>query len=142
MVAITRRQGLAALVAGGAAAAWFGWGVAADEGALIRRIIERSVGPFTMNPSQFDEFLYDFHDTYGGQNRIKVAAFRMLSAAGGSGARLVPVEVQDRHAGFERKVVTHFLTRTDYLKSDETAREVSFVPDIGCSSPFARFEPV
>lgn len=136
---LTRRQSLAALVAGGAAAAWYGFGVAADEGNLFRHIIDRSVGPFSMNASQFDEFMSDFHNTYGGQNKAKLAGFRVFSATGAVGSRLAPMAVQDRYASFERKVVTHFLTRTDYLKV-KRGEEASFVADAGCTSPFARFE--
>lgn len=142
MVEITRRQGLAGLGAGAAVAAWFGWGVAADEGVLIRRIIERSVGPFTMDAPRFQDFLYDFRDTYGRQNRLKVAAFQALPGAGASAERLVPAKVQDLKAAFERKVVTHFLTRTDYLRITNPSQGINLVLEIGCSSPFARFEPV
>ena len=96
MAALTRRQSLAALFAGGAAAAWYGLGVVADEGGLVRHVVERSVGPFTMNPSQFDEFMNDFHSTYGGQNKAKLAGFRVFSATGPVGSRLAPMAVQDR----------------------------------------------
>lgn len=136
---LTRRQSMAALIAGGTAAAWYGFGVAANEGNLIRHILDRSVGSFLMNASQFDGFMSDFHHTYGGQNKAKLAGFRLFSATGAVGSRLAPMAVQDRYASFERKVITHFLTRTDFLKV-KRGGETNFVADIGCTSPFARFE--
>ena len=142
MVAITRREGLAGLAAGGVAAAWFGWRAAADESALIRRVIERSVGPFAMDEPQFLDFLDDFHDTYGGQNKFKVAAFRVLSSTGMPAEHLLPLKVQDMKTTLERKVVTHFLTRTNYLQRENPSQMIELAADVGCSSPFARFEPV
>ena len=141
MHGLTRRQTIAALLGGSAAVGALAMGVRiSDEGSFVRSVVERVVGPFRMEETQLAAFLDDLRIGDGWRDKARVGAFAMLSVSGGALVPHAPGGIGEKHQRFERRVVTNFLTRTDYLQIDPTAQAVSFVGESGCSNPFALFD--
>ncbi len=138
----TRRQSIATLVGGGVAAGALGLGLhVSDKADLIRLILGRVVGPFEMHVGDFSAFVADLNTGQGWAGGAKVAIFRaILSAGPDTLLSHIPWILRERFDMYERKVVTNFLTRTDYVQVDPREKNISFVGDAGCSSPFARFD--
>lgn len=139
---LTRRQSIAALAGGGVAMGALGIGLyASDEPGLVRSILGRAVGPFDMQEGDFSAFVADLDSEWGWTADAGFALFRLASAADPDVLlSYSPSAFRGLFEKYERKVVTNFLTRTDYLQIDPRTRKVSFIGDAGCRSPYARFE--
>lgn len=111
-----------------------------DQQGVLRSVIERGVGPFKMSNSEFSAFIDDLKINASWADRARFGAFAALSLGDGKIASYGPNSVRDKFEMFERKTVTHFLIRTDFLQIEPSKSQVSFVGDNGCSSPFANLE--
>ena len=143
MAELTRRTvlaglGVSALSATGIAT----FETASSEAGLVRSILRRLVGPFNMRQPDFEAFVLDL-DTYrGSAGSLKMAAYRMLSSDGTQWASsLVSERIGEGYERYERKVLTNFLVKTDYLRlADPEAEFASMIGAGPCQSPFARFD--
>lgn len=141
MHGLTRRQTIAGLLGGSAVVGALAVGVRLSDGdRFVRSVVERVVGPFRMEETQFVAFVDDLRIGESWRDKARVGAFNVLSVSGGALAPHAPGDMGGKHQRFERQVVTNFLTRTDYLQIDPTAQAVSFVGESGCSNPFAVFD--
>ena len=141
MQGLTRRATIAALLGSGAAVGALAVGLRInDEEGYVRSIVERVVGPFKMADDQYAAFVDDLEIGQGWRNNARLGSFILLSVAGGALVPYAPGDIGNKYQQFERRVVTTFLTRTDYLQIDPATQEVSFVGANGCSNPFANFD--
>lgn len=141
MARLTRRQSLAALIGGGAAVSVLGAGMFGGEANLVRSILSRVIGPFTMSDVDLSSFIADLETKRGTASEAKFALFRALSLSGPENMLpYAPAGLRDRFESYERQVVTNFMTRTDYVQIDPKTQHVSFVGDASCHSPFAVFD--
>lgn len=140
MAHITRRQSIAALVlGGGVAAAGLGLIVGGEE-ALVASIVRRVVGPYKMSGREFGAFMRDLDTPVGSAARVKFALYRTFSATEPDTLlRFAPTGIKDGFSTYERRVVTNFLTRTDYLAVGKD-KEVTFNGEAGCRNPFAKLD--
>lgn len=141
MPSLTRRQALAGIAAaGGVAAIGGGLTMLPDHRAgLARDILHRSVGNFRMADDQFAALLDEIDKPFA-PSQQRLAFYRAANAAGSDRVLgLVPARIGEEFAEYERRVVTAFITRTDYLAVDPAVQEVRFVGGEACASPFARF---
>ena len=141
MFALTRRQSITALVAAGGTAALAGFGFLTDHrDNLVRTIIRRSVGPFKMADDQFEALMDDLEEPYD-RGRAKFALYRVVAATDPDTLlKLAPARLSESFQKYERRVVTAFITRTDYLKIRPENDEVTFIGGEACTSPVARWE--
>ncbi|KAA9013003.1 hypothetical protein F4U94_16995 [Sphingobium limneticum] len=139
MGALTRRQTVAALIAVGGAAAMAGVGFLADDREeLVRTIIRRSVGDFKMADDHFEALIEDLEEPHD-KGRVRFALYHMVAITDPDTLlRLAPSRMSESYQKYERRVVTAFLTRTDYLKINPRTDAVTFVGGEACTSPFAR----
>ena len=141
MRSFTRRQTIAALLGGSAVAGALTVGIRfSDERHFVRAMVERGVGPFRMEDTQFVAFVEDLHFGDEWRDKARLGAFTLLSVSGGALVPHAPGDLGGKYERLERLVVTNFLTRTDYLQIDNKAQAVTFVGDNGCSNPFAVFD--
>src|SRR5688572_9216019 len=123
----TRRQSIAALVGGGLAAGGLSLGFhVSDKADLIRSILGRAVGPFEMHNADFSAFVAELDTEQGWAGGAKVAMFRAILSAGPETLLShSPSGLRERFEMYERKVVTNFLTRTNYLQVDPREKNIS-----------------
>ena len=143
MPSLTRRQSMAALVSGGVVTALAGVSLfAGEEEKLIGSIIHRVVGSYRMNEEQFTTFVADLDTKKGSAAHAKFALYRAFAATEPDTLlRFAPTGMRDNYNSYERRVVTNFLTRTDYL-SVGAEREASFSGEAACRNPFAKFDTI
>lgn len=142
MPALTRRQTIAGIAAtGGLVVVGGGAGLLAQDNrtALARSIIERSFGPFRMADDQFAALIADVEGTYP-PSRKRYAFYRAATMAVPERAlAYAPGGLGEDLAQYERRVVSAFMTRTDFLSRRDEQAKLSFVGGEACTSPFARF---
>jgi hypothetical protein len=137
MPPITRRTSIAALVGTGVIGL-SGLHLLGRERGLIDSILRRSVGRYRMEDDQFQAFVADLTRPEDA-NPARLALYRVLSATHPDTLlRFAPASIGERHAVYERRVVTHFLTRTDFL-AVSPGKPVTFNGEAACRSPFANF---
>jgi hypothetical protein len=131
---LTRRTVLAGLgVSALSATGLATFETASSEAGLVRS---------NMRQPDFEAFVLDL-DTYrGSAGSLKMAAYRMLSSDETQWASgLVSERIGEGYERYERKVLTNFLVKTDYLRlADPEAEFASMIGDGPCQSPFARFD--
>ncbi|MEZ0497952.1 hypothetical protein [Sphingomonas sp. IW22] len=142
MPGLTRRQSIVALAGSGLAAGAFGFGLYGDEQGLVRAILDRVIGPFRMSDDDFTAFFDDLSADSSPVDRAKFTVYRAVSAIGTDELPGEPMRLSERVEVYERKVVTQFITRTDYARIDPRTDPVSFIGANPCSSPFAQFDIV
>lgn len=141
MAFLTRRQTLAGIAAtGGIAVVGGGIGMALDHrGSLVREILHRSIGDFRMADDDFAALLQDIDKPFA-PSRQRLAFYRAVMVGGSDRVpELVPHRIAEEFQQYERRVVTAFMIQTDYLALDPGAKQVRFIGDSACHSPFARF---
>lgn len=140
MPRLTRRRSLAAIL-GGSVVSFAGLGfLGSNEKGLVQSILQRVVGSYEMEDAQFDAFMSDLETPQGKAARVKFALFRAFSATEPDTLlRFAPAGVGNKYEAYERRVVTSFLTRTDFLTVGAKV-PVSFVGEPGCRNPFAKFD--
>lgn len=141
MPVLTRRQTLAGIAAtGGVVALGGGIGLLQDHrAALVRDILRRSVGDFRMADDHFAALLDDIDEPFA-PSRLRLAFYRAATFTGPDEQLmgLAPARIAADFEQYERRVVTAFMTRTDYLAVDPTAQPVRFIGGSACVNPFAR----
>jgi len=139
---LTRRQTIAGIAATGGVAA-LGGGVAMvhdHRPDLVRSILNRSLGDFRMADDQFAALLAEIDKPFAPSSQ-RIAFYRAAAATGRNGLiGLVPARIGEEFEEYERRVVTTFMTRTDFLAINPLREEVRFVGGDTCTSPFARFD--
>lgn len=141
MPELTRRQIFAGIAVSGAVIAGGGSiGLMQDHRAeLVRDILRRSVGDFRMADDQFAALLDEIDQPFA-PSRQRLAFYRAATVAGPAPLReWGPQRIGREFEEYERRVVTTFVTRTDYLAADPMTQTVRFVGGEACASPFARF---
>lgn len=140
MPRLTRRQSIAAVIGGGVVGL-AGLGILGGrETGLIDSILRRAVGPYRMADDQFAAFVADLATPQGAAARAKFALYRAVSATDPDTLlRLAPASIGDKYAMYERRVVTNFLTRTDYLTVGSTGT-TTFISEAACRNPFAKLD--
>jgi len=143
MTELRRRTLLAGLGVGALGIVGFaGLEMTSSETELVRSILDRLVGPFNMRKPQFDSFVSDL-DTYRGRaGDLKMSGYRALSSGYLQWAPdVVPDRIGDEYDRYERKVLTNFLVRTDYLQLGNPQTDfVTMIGEAPCRSPFAQFD--
>lgn len=141
-MAVSRRVFIGAGIVGGFAAAsgtgLYLWG--ADEKDTVRSIINRLVGDFRMSDSHFAAFL-DHLDTHEGRmGEMKFIAYRGISDLDPDNSlSVLPGRFETLYEDYERKVLSEFLTHTDYLQINPETESVAFIAGEACINPFAVF---
>lgn len=137
---ITRRQSIAGLLGGGAVGI-VGLGfLAGREGDLIDSILRRSVGPYRMEKDQFDAFVADLDTPRFPATPARFALYRAVTVTDPDTLlRLPPASFGEKYFWYERRVVTNFLTRTDFLTTGATGT-VIFNEGTACLNPFAKID--
>lgn len=141
MPELTRRQIFAGIAVSALVIAGGGTiGIMQDHRAeLVRDILRRTVGDFRMADDQFAAMLDDIDQPFA-PSRPRLAFYRATSVAGPEPLReWGPQRIGREFEEYERRVVTVFVTRTDYLSADPAMQNVRFIGGDACSSPFARF---
>lgn len=141
MPSLTRRQTIAGVAATGALAALGGGLVLLPDhrAGLVRDILRRSLGDFRMADDQFAALL-DAIDKPFAPSRQRLAFYRAATATSPEQIMgMAPGLIGEEFAAYERRVVTAFVTRTDFLAVDPRRQAVSFVDTDACTSPFASF---
>lgn len=73
-------------------------------------------------------------------SRQRLAFYRAATVAGPDPlTEWGPQRIGREFEEYERRVVTTFVTQTDYLSADPVAQNVRFIGGEACASPFARF---
>ncbi|MBY0345219.1 MAG: hypothetical protein K2Q29_15315 [Sphingomonadales bacterium] len=142
MPALTRRQTMTGIAAAGLLAGIGGGvGLLQDHRLhLVRGILHRSFGEFRMADDQFTALLSAIDETFA-PSAQRLAFYRAAALAGdGRLTDWAPGRIGEEFAEYERRAVTAFMTRTDYLAIDPARQMVSFVDQNACASPFARFD--
>jgi len=140
MPTLSRRR-LVAAVGGASVATVAGVGVAVSgEKALVASIISRVIGPHGLSDEDFTAFVADLRTYKSSAARAKFALYRAFSETDPDTLlRFAPVSFRDQYAAYERRVVTNFLTRTDYLFPGKKV-QTTFLTAVGCRNPFAKFQ--
>ncbi|WP_325284193.1 hypothetical protein, partial [Sphingomonas sp.] len=107
---------------------------------LVRSILNRVVGPFQMSDDDFTAFFDNLAENGSPVDRAKFTVYRAVAAIGADEFPREPTRLGERVDVYERKVVTQFITHTDYARIDPQSDPVSFIGTNSCSSPFARFD--
>ena len=109
-----------------------------DAIAFVRLQLERLFGEFILDSEQEYRLLGDFVAHYGEKKLLLLMCLYQLS----DNLAVTPHYAVEKIASFERKLVTHFLTGTDYIRQ----RRQSPIPAISywgrgvpCTNPFAKF---
>jgi len=141
MPRLTRRQSIAAVAGGGVAVGLGGLGLLSSrEGDLVDSILRRVVGPYRMKDEEFTRFVADLGTAPGYGGRAKVSMFRAVAATDPDTVlRIAPSAFGRKYEDYERRVVTGFLTRTDFLAVGPQ-QPATFIGEPGCRNPFARFD--
>lgn len=141
MPALTRRQTLAGIAATGGIAA-VGGGILWQQdhrGEVVRGILRRNFGDFRMNDVQFAALLEDIEEPFAPSHR-RHAFYRAANAPGFDRAlALAPGRIEEEFGEYERRTVTAFMLRTDFLAIDPATQSVRYLGTDACTSPFARF---
>jgi hypothetical protein len=142
MPGLTRRQSIATLAIGGGAVGLAGI-VMEDDARFIRSVLTRAFGKFRMADDQFSAFVVDFRHDDRDRPTGALAVMHGLSSVGVDRLPGQSFELMQDARAYERRVVTHFVTRTDYTMIDPGADMVNFTGKSGgCVSPFARFDGI
>ncbi|SDR84941.1 Tat (twin-arginine translocation) pathway signal sequence [Halopseudomonas xinjiangensis] len=135
---MNRRQFLALSAAGVTVAAL---GSAAlvyeDKDDFVMRLVREYVGDFRMEPEQQRRFVDDVTARYGDLNSAALIGFYRIRDYTGAG-----IEYTDQRVDwFERRIVTEFITSTDYVRKQAEANPALtyFGIDTPCTNPYARF---
>jgi hypothetical protein len=141
MPALTRRQTLAGIAATGGVAA-VGGGILWPQdhrGEVVRGILHRSFGKFRMDDGQFAALLEDIEEPFAPSHR-RHAFYRAANALAPDRAlALAPGRIGEEFDQYERRTVTAFMVRTDFLAIDPATQNVRYLGTDACTSPFARF---
>jgi hypothetical protein len=126
-----------------ALAGWRG-GAAMDGNALVRLVLKRHLGPFTMSEEELDRFVTAFAEKYDwllpGQ-KLRVASNLSFDVGLHAAFRSVlPAEDEGEFDRFERRLLAEFHTLTDFPWRDEVEAPVRFVGGGACLNPFAKFD--
>ena len=111
---------------------------------LGRATLRRLAGPFLMADAEFDRFFSDFMTAAGAPGGLKAGVLRVAEAIPG-GPRLLAkaTGASESYEGFERALLTGFVTQTTFLQRETPTTPISYLGASGaCSSPYARFEDV
>lgn len=114
-----------------------------DKTALVRSILARLVGPFTMAGAEFDKMVAAVDARRLFPQGYKLAAMSALERSGWSPEAMAqaPASVRGDVEKLERAILTEFVTRTTYLANPDKARDpILYLGPQPCSSPFARFD--
>ncbi len=108
-----------------------------DSYSFIPDMLHTLVGDYRMDAAQEEQFIADLAETYGAEKLTAFAGLYRLRAGTGLGTEYTDEKVDD----YERRILTDFLTSTDYLsKQDQAVPEISYrglrQP---CSNPYAKF---
>ena len=141
---ISRRAvmaGLAALGLGGAEVELKA--LSQQKAALLRRVIDRLVGPVRISDHDFDKFVTDYTAGKPMPQGFEVGEMRIAESLGMTRnlAGIDPI-IEMKVENFERSAVTEFLLATHYFQQPAGA-ELSYdgLFDHGaCENPFARFD--
>ncbi|MET0377148.1 MAG: hypothetical protein ABW128_23180 [Rhizorhabdus sp.] len=137
------------LLAGGAAAAALATTGGAllvagsDKEALVRSVLARLVGPFTMADADVASMVAAVDARKLFPQSYKLAVLSSLERSGWSdeAMRHAPAAIRDDADKLERAILTEFVTRTTYMTVADKARDpILYLGPQPCSSPFARFE--
>lgn len=143
------RRSTFTLIAGGAlggAALATGVGVmhvALDDEDLVKAVLERHFGPFTMDSAEVAAFFSDFLELeywrfppeklamiYGAAERFNLAETLHQALPGARG---------DILEDFERHLVAAFLSQTDFSFRADISEPVKYLGAGACINPFAQF---
>ncbi|KKC26208.1 hypothetical protein [Sphingomonas sp. SRS2] len=114
-----------------------------DKAALVRSVLARLVGPFSMADAEFGKMVAAVDARKLFPQGYKLAALSSLERSGWSdeAMRHAPAAIRDDAAKLERAILTEFVTRTTYMGVADKARDpILYLGPQPCSSPFARFE--
>lgn len=141
MAKVTRRQIIVgSTVTGAILLAGGGFVVAQDHRSeLPREIIIKSVGHLNMHDDQFAPMLDEIYRPFQ-PSMQRLAFYRSVLAAG----PIALDEMKSHRIGVEfeelqRRVLTEFYTKTDYLAISDSSGLVRYLGANACSSPFANF---
>lgn len=135
---MNRRQFLAFSAAGlGVAALGSAALVYEDREDFVIRLVRQYIGDFQMDPEQQQRFVSDVTARYGDVSTAALIGFHRIRDYTGLGIGYTDQRVD----WFERRVVSEFITSTDYLrKQNEANPTVSyFGVDTPCINPYAQF---
>lgn len=115
-----------------------------DRAGLLRRTLERLIGPFHMAKADFARFETDFAKVRGVPKGVEVG---LLNAAGSVGltealAHVVP-DLDAKLQFFERSVLTEFVLGTGIRDWPGTSEPLGYngpFRERPCTNPFARFD--
>lgn len=128
-----------ALAAGGGALLVSG----SDRHALVRSVLGRLVGPFSMADGEFDKLVAGVDAQRVFPQGYKLAMMSTLERSGWSPQAMdhAPASIRDDVERLERAILTEFVTRTTYMSAADKARDpILYLGRTPCSSPFANFE--
>lgn len=142
MVSLTRRQSIFAIAAVGSSVAFAGVGfLISKESSIVESIIRRRVGDFQMDDEQLTALVDHLRSTLGTPGQAKTLFYRMVTATDPDTLlRWAPGRAADPFHDYERRVVTAFITRTNYLKRASPTEAITFIASDACTSPFAKFK--
>ncbi|WP_334656830.1 hypothetical protein [Sphingomonas panaciterrae] len=141
MTDFTRRQSFAVLAGGGAVIGAAGVGAFGAEPDFARSILHRVIGDFQMPEQEFARFVSDLQSATGTVARAKRTMLRAAAAQDLAPVPNRPFRLAEKLEEYERKVVTNFVTRTNYLRIDSRTEQVAFLGQSdSCISPFAKFD--
>lgn len=133
-----RRQFLALSAVGlGVAALGSAALVYEDDDDFVMRLVGEYVGPFQMNREQKRQFVEDVTAKYGDLKTAALIGLHRVRDHTGAGIDYT----DDRVDWFERRIVTEFITSTDYVRQQGQANPTLtyFGMDTPCTNPYARF---
>lgn len=114
-----------------------------DKAALVRSILARLVGPFTMAEADFGKMVAAIDARRVFPQGYKLTAMSSLERSGWSAEAMAhaPAAMAGDVERLERAVLTEFVTRTTYMSVADKARDpIIHLGPQPCSSPFASFE--
>lgn len=141
MAKVTRRQIIVgATVTGAILLAGGGVVVAEDHRSeLPREIIIKSVGHLNMPDDQFAPMLDEIYRPFQ-PSMQRLAFYRSVLTAGPIALNQIKSHrIGDEFEKLQRRVLTEFYTKTDYLSTYDSSGPVSYLGANACSSPFANF---
>lgn len=141
---ITRRTVLAGTAVGMLAVAGGGAVAVGSSGReeLVRSVLGRLIGPFRMADADFGRMVAALDDKAGFPRGYKLHLVAALERAGWSAQAMAaaPAGVRDDFEQLERQILTEFVIRTSFLRSEKPGEEpVTYLGPQPCSSPFADF---
>lgn len=108
-----------------------------DSEDFVIGLVRQYVGDFQMEPEEQQRFVEDVTARYGDISTAALIGFHRIRDHTGLG-----IDYTDQRVDwFERRVVTEFITSTDYLqKQDEANPKLTYMGiDIPCTNPYAQF---